>query len=65
MMPNLQDFAEKAFDIIETTENLIKNLTVHYQMALSDRLHALKDSKYAQVKGDEEAIADAKDDEER
>ena len=54
--------AEKAFDIIETTESLIKNLTVHYQMALSDRLHALKDSKYAQVKGDEEAIADAKDD---
>jgi predicted transport protein len=54
--------AEKAFDVIETTESLIKNLTVHYQMALSDRLHALKDSKYAQVKGDEEAIADAKDD---
>jgi hypothetical protein len=34
--------AWKAFKIIETEKDLIKNLTVHYQMALTDKLHAIK-----------------------
>merc|ERR1711871_1200541 len=54
--------AKKAFEIIASSENLIQNLTMHYKMALSDKVHAIKDARYAKVKGDEDAIKDAEDD---
>ena len=48
--------------MIEKDENLLQNLTSRYQMALKDKLHALRDLEYSKTRGDDEAMANEKED---
>ena len=52
----------KKFYVIEKDEDLLQNLTSRYQMALKDKLHALRDLEYSKTRGDDEAMANEKED---
>ena len=57
-----KEAGQKAFKTIEKDEDLLQNLTSRYQMALKDKLHALRDLEYSKTRGDDEAMANEKED---
>merc|ERR1711871_1853050 len=57
-----KEAGQNAFKMIEKDENLLQNLTSRYQMALKDKLHALRDLEYSKTRGDDEAMANEKED---